>query len=262
TLRGLHQLRSNFAANKGWDDMGLGKKTQRKIYGAISEEMKSVAEKNGGVRARNMMTSRIDDSKGMYDVIKQARIPLKEAAGNRVNNTPFVQAALGKSSDRRVAMKRILAEEGAPAVRDQISNDILNAYQQSPQAGAAMIRKLGGSITEFFGKDEAALYRGLEKFIGNMPKKGLDQLTSGGLSAAAATAGTVGIGAIPTAAIMGLTSAALRRKDIRAMLQKLSTAPKDSKLAQELSKYLGLALAGEGARQEPMQIDIRNGIPQ
>jgi hypothetical protein len=257
TLRGLHQLRSNFAANKGWDDLGLGKKMQRKIYSAISKEMEAVAERNGGVRARNMMSGRIDDSRGMYEVIDQARIPLKEAAGNRVNNTPFVQAVLGNSPDRRTAMKRILADQGAPAVRDQISSDILTAYQKSPQAGAAMIRKLGDSITEFFGKDEAAIYRGLDKFIGNLPKKGMDSLTSGGVSAGVAGLGTAGMGAIPTISMMGLTSAALRRKDVRAMLQKLSTAPQDSKLAQELSKYIGLSLAGEGARQEPMQIDIR-----
>ena len=90
-------------------------------------------------------------------------------------------------------MKQILAKEGAPAVRDQISNDILSAYQQSPQAGAAMIRKLGDSITEFFGKDEAAIYRGLDKFIGNMPKRGMDALTSGGISAGVAAAGIAGI---------------------------------------------------------------------
>lgn len=262
TLRGLHQLRSNFAANKGWDDIGLGKKMQRKIYGAISEEMKSVAEKNGGVRARNMMVDRIDDSKGMYDIIDQARIPRKEAAGNRVNNTPFVQAVLGNSPDKRVAMKQILGEQGAPAVREQIANDILTAYQQSPQAGAKLIRKLDDSITEFFGADEAAIYRGLDKFIGNMPKKGLDQLTSGGVSAGAAALGTAGIGAIPTVSLMGMTSAALRRRDIQAMLQKLSKETADSPLAQELSKYIGLALAGGGARQEPMQIDIRGGVAQ
>jgi hypothetical protein len=261
-LKGLHQFRANFAANQNWGDAGLSKATQKKIYAAMTKEMEDVAGRGGGERALNMLNDKIAQSRdGVYRTLKSSRV-MKAAQNDLLDSeSTFVRAALGNDKDKLQSMKTILGTEGADSVRNEIANDILSTYlEKGPRAGSGRINKLGDSIETFFGPDDAAMYRGLGKFLDNIPARNSRDLTSAAVTGAVGTGlGAATGGAVVPALTIGALSTAMRRRDVQAMLRKLSKEPADSKLAQALSSSIGLALSGENADAEPLQIQIQNG---
>lgn len=268
-LEGLHQFRSNFAANKtGWEDAGLSKSTQKKIYAAMSREMRETAERGGGQRAASMMNRRIANSQEMYDLFDKTRLPKKIASGDVTSEETFSRIMRGGDSDRISALNQIMGEQGIPGTRNTVMETVLKATGPDLKTGkgVAAIDRLMPAIEEVLPADDVATMRGLRKLLAMAPGKGSQLegiLRGGGMMGAVAGAMTNPVAAGAGAMGLGALRYAMRRRDVQAMLQKLSTAeagsPLQDALIDEIQNVIAAGSAGAAAQSDPMQIDIRNG---
>jgi hypothetical protein len=266
-LSGLHQFRSNFAAGKsGWEDAGLSKKTQKKIYAAMSREMRETAERGGGERAASIMNRRIENSEEMYNLFGQARLPEKVASGDIQTNRDFRNLLRSGDEDRLVALKEVMGEGGVPGARDTIIENVFKSFaDQKPGKAVSELDKLMPAIEKILPADEAAMFRGLRKVLGEVPRSESDLMKAGRAGALTSlVAGTVAnplIGLITALGTGGLR-VAMRRRDVQAILQKLSTTDQSSRLYNALMSELEgiLGAGGSGAaRETPMTIEIQDG---
>jgi hypothetical protein len=263
----LHKYRAKFG-NKlqaKWAKEGLDVSVPKRIYGLLSEEMKAGTERQYGQRGLDLLEQSNKATQDMYTGFNTSGASVKEALGMKLDDNKFYRAATGASDNKRQALKRIIAEDGATAVQNRIINDVLEEFAKNPQAAARRIAKLDPSIKEFFGEDMAAQLRGLEKLMKTLPTgDNLSSLATSGLAGSAAALVTGG--SLPAmAGAYGLTAALMRRRDVQAMLQKLSkTNEKDplyKALVDQLKSTIAVGAGVEGSKQVP-QIEIRNGATQ
>jgi hypothetical protein len=266
TLQDLHQFRAKFgsAQQAAWAEKGWSTAAPKRVYKLLTEEMQDAASRAYGNRGVRILDDAIAGTKKMHRTVDNTGV-MNKARNDLVDrDSSFINAALGGDKDKMTAMKAIIGESGAPTIRAEIAERVLNTHTaKGSKAAAALIKKLGPSIKQFFGPDDVAALKGLSKFMDNIPneKQGTwnTMLRGAGLGAGV-------VMSVPgTAAALTATSRWLKRQDVTAMLQKLETTPKDSKLYNALtSELMDSVYVATGVNQsrEPMEVDIQNGRPQ
>jgi hypothetical protein len=266
----LHDFRKKFGnqAASRFTKEGLDSVVPGRVYGIITDELRRGVNHTYGDAGLKLFDDAVENTKQMKRTIRNTRLQ-KQAINDRIDSeSAFINIAKSQDRDRRGALKEILGSQGAESVRDEITDHILNVFTtKSPKAAAKEIRVLQNTFDDFFDPDTTAVYRGLEKFLENMPSRDVgDFLKSSALTGAVAggLGAATGGGVVPALAMGGLATA-LRRRDVTAMLQKLSTTPKDSKLYQALTSQISEALAVAAGTQQSRpvpEIEIRNGRTQ
>ena len=267
SVQDLHKFRAKFGAKAQakFTKKGLDARVPKRIYGILSEEMKRGIGHTYGDAGLKKFARATDATKDMYRRIDSTRLG-KNLINNKVDSeSDFIRVALGNNPDRRQAMKYILGEKGAEPIRAEIATDIFKKFDvEGPQAAAKRIRQMGDAIDDFFSPDDAAYYRGMAKFMDGIADnsdlgKSMTSLAKsatvlGGTGAASGPAAIAGYGALMTA---------MRRQDVTAMLQKLSTVKKGTKihdqLLQELNRAIGIS--AQPAQESALRVPIQDGRP-
>jgi hypothetical protein len=266
TLKDLHTFRAKFgAANKGsFNQQGWDVATNKKIYGILTDEMEAAAHRGYGQEGLDTFQNAIDLTKANRRTLENTRVQIKAQNDLIDSESGFIGAALGGDRDRMMAMKTILGEQGAPAIRDEIANRIFNQKGISGDKSAArLVRKLEPAIDQFFGADEAAAMKGLGKFMDNIPNK--EQGFWNQFGRLAMGGGGLAANAPATIAAVAASSKWLRRVETTRILQKLSKEPADSPLYKALTNQLtesAMVAMGTAGSRPPMQVDIRQGQAQ
>lgn len=267
TLEDLHRFRAKFGAAQkaNWNEKGWNTAYLDEIYGRLSDEMYDAANRSYGKAGADLVQKSVDDTRQMHRTIDSARV-MKAAASDKIDSqSTFVRSALSSDRDKIQAMKTVLGEKGAPAVQREIIEDIARTFDiYGGNSAMKRTKKLDESIRTFFGEDQAAAIRGLGKFMDNIPpekQSAIRTLLSGiGVGAGVGFTNPAGI-----AAASAIAWRWTRRQDVNAMLQKLETTAVDSPMYKALSNELAESLAvvaGVEQSRPPMEVQIRDGVPQ
>jgi hypothetical protein len=256
TVSDLHELRKKLGEMANWGDEGVSSMTRDRLYKIITDQMEGSLERAYGQEGLDLFRGAAQNTKDMYRTMNSTRV-MKSAMKDKIDSeSSFINAALSNDKDRRAAMKAIIGQEGAPVVRNQITNDILQTYlEQGPRAGQRKIRALDGAIGDFFGPDEAATIRGLGKFIEAAPNNNIAKILGSGSVTAASLGLPAAAGAgVPAMVAFGGLTAAMRRRDVQRQLQKLSTLDAKSKsyddIMRRLTNTFSMGAAGAAGGQQ------------
>jgi hypothetical protein len=267
----LHRWRADFGADEqaAWARDGLKPAHLKQMYAKITNEIETSLREEVGDEGVDLFQSAVDLTKRNRRIEENTGLGKKIRQNRKDSETAFIRAALGKDPDKRQAIKEIIGREGMPSVREQVIRQINDAYGEGdPLKAGKEIDKLMDTINEFFDPDEAAMIRGLNKFMKSTPRTVRDRIRSDpATSTAAAAALGAGVTFNTAATAVGYLALrrGMRRRDVQAMLQKLSKTDQDTRLYQDLLGALNTAFAegaaGAAASQGP-NIEIRDGVAQ
>lgn len=260
-LQALHKFRAKFgAANQAsWSEKGWNPAHLNAVYEALTEEMYAAASRSYGQAGVDMLRRSVDDTTAMHRMFRNTRVG-QQAQQDAIDSTStFVKAALSGDADRMAAMKQILGKDGAVNVRNEIISDVMSTFTEKGQKAAAnRLGALKPAIKTFFGDDDLAAINGLQKFMEAIPKDKMSFFSSMFRIGGATLMPQLGAAA-------ALAPKWIARQDVGAMLQKLSTTPKDTKLYKALVNELteSAMIAGGVSQSRPVpEIDIINGVTQ
>jgi hypothetical protein len=261
--RDIKEFRSNFsganAAKFGQEGMSEG--VIKRIYGDITEVMKRNLKSDAEY---NMFQDAVDATTARKMDIKASGVGGRASKDAAPDEDWFINKLNSGNADSTVALTRLMTDEGVEGAKAQILRGVTNDFLEgggSNVSSTTRYKKLTNTIDKLFDPDEAAEIRSFIDFLDIAKKEASLQTALRGVMASATIVG----GAKAGAARFVLPSI-LRNAETKAIMRKLATTKKGTRLYQDLTGVLTRIFtqgaAGAVEANDPYTVMIRDGVQQ